>query len=98
MTLVIAFRPETARGRRILNDLELRFDIWPMQVVGDGTRRYGIDQDGAEVDGFGSARQCAAVGSPVWRFRAVSCGPGFALASETPSVEGASKELRLGTK
>jgi hypothetical protein len=54
-TVVIAFRPETARGRRILNDLELRFDIWPMQIVGDGTRRYGIDQDGAEVDGFGSS-------------------------------------------
>jgi hypothetical protein len=30
-TVVIAFRPETARGRRILNDLELRFDIWPMR-------------------------------------------------------------------
>ena len=52
MTVVIAFRPETNRGRRILDDLEVRFGLWPMQIVGDGTRRYRTCQGGADVDGF----------------------------------------------
>ena len=55
MTVVIAFRPETGRGRRILDDLEVRFDLWPMQIVRDGTRRYRIDQGGANVDGLDSS-------------------------------------------
>ena len=55
MTVVIAFRPETDRGRRILDDLEVRFDLWPMQIVGDGTRRYENDHGGADVDGFDSS-------------------------------------------
>jgi hypothetical protein len=55
MTVVIAFRPETNRGRRILDDLEVRFDLWPMQIVGDDTRRYRIDQSRADVDGFDSS-------------------------------------------
>jgi hypothetical protein len=54
-TVVIAFRPETNRGRRILDAFEVRFDLWPMQIVRDGTRRYKIDQGGAGVDGFDSS-------------------------------------------
>jgi hypothetical protein len=54
MTVVIALLPKTDRGRRILDDLEVRFDLWPMQIVGDGTRRYGTGQGGADVDGFDS--------------------------------------------
>ena len=53
MTVVIAFLPKTDRGRRILDDLEVRFDLWPMRIVGDGTRRYANDHGGADVDSFG---------------------------------------------
>jgi hypothetical protein len=52
MAAVIAFRPETDRGQTILNQLEERYDIWPMQIVADGTRRYQLDGEGADVDGL----------------------------------------------
>ena len=52
MTVVIALMPKTDRGRRILDDLEVRFDLWPKRIVGDGTRRYENGQGGPDVDGF----------------------------------------------
>ena len=52
MSALIALLPTTDRGRRILDDLEVRFELWPMQIVGDGTRRYENDHGGADVDGF----------------------------------------------
>ena len=41
MTVTIAYRPETEKGKEILDQLELR----PDQVLEDGTRRYHIDQE-----------------------------------------------------
>jgi hypothetical protein len=52
MTVVTAVLPKNDRGRRILNDVEVRFDLWPMRIDRDGIRRYGPDQGGADVDGF----------------------------------------------
>ncbi len=50
MAAVIAFRPETDRGQTILNQLEVQFEIWPMQIVADGTRRYQLDAEDADFD------------------------------------------------
>jgi hypothetical protein len=52
MAAVIALRPETERGREILDDLENRHDKWPMNVLSDGTRRYQVDAPEADVDAF----------------------------------------------
>jgi hypothetical protein len=49
MTAVIALRPETDRGQTILEQLEVRYEIWPMQIVANGTRRYHLDGEGADV-------------------------------------------------
>ena len=51
MAAVIALRPETDRGQAALNELEVRYAIWPMQIVADGTRRYHLEGEGADVDG-----------------------------------------------
>jgi hypothetical protein len=52
MPVVSAFLPKTDRGRRILDELEVRFGVWPVRIVGDGTRRYRTSQDGADADGL----------------------------------------------
>jgi hypothetical protein len=52
MAAVIALRPETDRGQTILNQLEVRYEIWPIQIVADGTRRYQLDGEGADIDGL----------------------------------------------
>ena len=49
---MIALRPESDRGQTILNELEVRYEIWPMQIVADGTRRYHPDGEGADIDGL----------------------------------------------
>jgi hypothetical protein len=54
MTVVIALKPnsidEGSRGVAILDALEERFEIEPDHVVADGTRRYAIDDEDADVD------------------------------------------------
>src|SRR3954447_17635429 len=52
MSAVIALLPKTERGRRILDDLEVQFELSPLQIVGDDPRRYENDHGGADVDGF----------------------------------------------
>jgi hypothetical protein len=52
MAAVIAIRPETNRGREILDELEKRTEMHPEQVVDDGTRRYYLSANDADVDAF----------------------------------------------
>lgn len=54
MAAAIALRPESERGAEILDELEVQFNIQPMQVIDDGTRRYHLDAKDAEVDAFDS--------------------------------------------
>ena len=54
MAAVIALRPEDDRGLEVLDEFEARFNIQPMQVIDDGTRRYHLDVKDAEVDAFDS--------------------------------------------
>lgn len=49
MTVVIAFRPDNDEGHKILDELENRFDLWPQRLE-DGTRRYQLDAESADVD------------------------------------------------
>lgn len=50
-TVIIPLRPETDRGREILDTFEKRFGIDPDHVEpADGTRRYRVDEDDADVD------------------------------------------------
>lgn len=51
MTVVIALRPHAKRGQGILDALEERRGMQPMQRLQDGTRRYRLeDADVAEFD------------------------------------------------
>ena len=52
MAAVIALRPEDDLGQELLDEFEARFNIKPMQVTEDGTRRYHLDAKDAEVDAF----------------------------------------------
>ena len=52
MAAVIALRPDTDRGREILDELEQQTQIRPKHVLGDGTRRYYLDARDAGVDAF----------------------------------------------
>ena len=52
VTVVIALRPKTNRGREILDDLETRVGMPPAHSLEDGTRRYQLDAAGADVDAF----------------------------------------------
>ncbi len=54
MAAVIALRPETEHGEEILDELERRTEVRPMQVIDDGTRRYYLDSVDADVDAFDS--------------------------------------------
>lgn len=54
MAAVIALRPKDDRGQEVLDEFEARFNIQPMQVTDDGTRRYHLDAKDAEVDAFDS--------------------------------------------
>jgi hypothetical protein len=51
MAAVIALRPETDRGREILDELEKRTELRPDPgaLAGDGTRRYWLAAEDAEV-------------------------------------------------
>ncbi|MEK6273438.1 MAG: hypothetical protein AABM42_12480 [Actinomycetota bacterium] len=53
MATVIALRPDTERGREILDQLEQRIHVRPERVVDDGTRRFLLDPN-ADVDAFNS--------------------------------------------
>jgi hypothetical protein len=51
MANVIALRPETDRGREILDELEARIEVRPTEpVADDGTRRYYLHAVDADVD------------------------------------------------
>ena len=50
MAAVIALRPETDRGREILDELEKRTEMQPEQVIEDGTRRYHLSAEDADAD------------------------------------------------
>lgn len=52
VTVVIAMRPKTRRGQEILNAFEAQNEMQPMQVVDDGTRRYRVEVEDADVDVF----------------------------------------------
>jgi hypothetical protein len=52
MAAVIALRPDTDRGREILDELEQQTQIRPEKVLGDGTRRYYLDAQDAGIDAF----------------------------------------------
>jgi hypothetical protein len=58
MAPVIALRPNDEPGRGILDELEKRFEMRPMDVVDDGTRRYqlprrnGSPRPRPDVDAF----------------------------------------------
>jgi hypothetical protein len=55
MAAVIALRPKSDHGGEILDELERRSKVPPMQdEVDDGTRRYHLDGD-ADVDAFDAA-------------------------------------------
>jgi hypothetical protein len=56
MAAVIALRPKTARGREILDMFEERFGKRPDDdaLAADGTRRYLVDTEDADVDAFDS--------------------------------------------
>jgi 5-methylcytosine-specific restriction endonuclease McrA len=54
MEVVIAFRPETERGRDILDQLERETDLQPDHVAEDGTRRYHIAAPDVDIDYFDS--------------------------------------------
>jgi hypothetical protein len=51
MAALIALRPETDRGREILDELEKRTELRPDPgaLAGDGTRRYWLAAEDAEV-------------------------------------------------
>ena len=52
MAAVIAFRPGDDRGREILDELEKRTEMDPWQLLEDGTRRYLLQPEDADVDAF----------------------------------------------
>ncbi len=52
MAAVIALRPRTDRGQAILDKLEQRIEMSPLQVIDDGTRRYYLNAESADVDAF----------------------------------------------
>jgi hypothetical protein len=52
MAVVIALCPETERGRQILDELEKRAHMHPMKQLEDGTRRYYLSAEDADVDAF----------------------------------------------
>jgi hypothetical protein len=52
MAAVIALRPDTDRGREILDELEQKTQMRPEQVLEDGTRRYYLTAQDADVDAF----------------------------------------------
>lgn len=52
MAVVIALCPETERGRQILNELEKHTHTHPMRQLEDGTRRYHLKAEDADVDAF----------------------------------------------
>jgi hypothetical protein len=54
MAVVIALRPETERGREILDELEKETHEHPMQRLTDGTRRFHLTAEDADVDAFDS--------------------------------------------
>ncbi len=72
MAAVIALRPKDDRGQEVLDEFEARFNIQPMQVIDDGTRRYHLDAKEAEVDATHPAtdqmtEQTENTGTPVWK-------------------------------
>lgn len=48
--VVIPLRPEDERGREILDAFEQQEALKPMQVIGDGTRRYRLQGEDVDVD------------------------------------------------
>jgi hypothetical protein len=64
MAAVIALRPDTPRGREILDELEQRLQMQPDHVEQDGTRRYHIDTQDADVDALDPALDSI---DPDWR-------------------------------
>jgi hypothetical protein len=52
MAAVIALRPKTERGVEILDELEEKTEMDPQQVLEDGTRRYYLDTEDADVTAF----------------------------------------------
>jgi hypothetical protein len=51
MANVITLRPETDRGREILDEVEARTEMRPTEpVADDGTRRYYLHAVDADVD------------------------------------------------
>ena len=53
MANVIALRPETDRGREILDEVEARTEMRLTEpVADDGTRRYYLHAVDADVDAF----------------------------------------------
>ena len=51
MANVITLRPETDRGREILDEVEARTEMRPIEpVADDGTRRYYLHAVDADVD------------------------------------------------
>lgn len=55
MTAVIGLRPDDEQGRAILDGLEKRTEMRPMHdELQDGTRRYYVEAQEADVDVFDS--------------------------------------------
>jgi hypothetical protein len=53
MAAAITLHPETDRGTEILDELEKRTEVRPVDpVADDGTRRYYLDAQDADVDAF----------------------------------------------
>lgn len=52
MAVVIALCPETERGRQILDELEKQTHMHPMKELENGTRRYHLSAEDADVDAF----------------------------------------------
>lgn len=52
MAAVISLCPESERGVKILDELETRTEMKPMEVIDDKTRRYYLEAEDATVDAF----------------------------------------------
>ena len=52
MAAVISLRPETRKGGEILDRLEEETKVKPVEVISDGTRRYYLEANDADVHAF----------------------------------------------
>ena len=52
MAAEIDLRPDDDRAREILDELEKRTEMKPMEVLDDGSRRYYLSATDAGVDAF----------------------------------------------